>query len=78
MYSPDLSNLLLLQPHPAQSERSETHIVPYNTEFLNSLTAGDCWTDIYCTLHDPVCEVGVELRVPVANLVAAAQYGTAS
>ena len=47
--------------------------MPHNVQVLNSLASRQRRTDGHCPLHDPHSQVRIDLRVPVALLIATAQ-----
>jgi hypothetical protein len=73
-----ITNLLFLKPCATEPERSQADTLADNTEVLDSPAARQSRAQIDCPLHDSVREVGVDLRVPVALLVASADKSSSA
>lgn len=71
MNSPQALDILLLQPRAPKSQRPQSDTVADDAQVLNAFAAGQSRAQRYCPRHDSVSEFEVDLRIPVALLVAA-------
>lgn len=76
VHRPDAIDAFLLQSHPVEPDRSQAHPVPDDTQMLDPFAARQGGTQVHGSLHDPVCQVRIELRFPVSLLETASENRT--
>lgn len=76
VHRPDAVDAFLLQSHAVQPDGSQTYPVSDDTQMFDPFAARQGGTQVHGSLHDPVRQVRIELRVPVPFLERASENCT--